>query len=209
MTDNAWQHLFISALTYFTTGYDNPWTIPDDKLISVVYIQSLTLPFSWQQDKQGLSNWCAGFAAAAIVVITTFFTHDIDFEDLTPCMKFANAMLKKNQFLFSQNRGTDNKAYVHRPLVYGADLVMSPFSGHMSFKMTQLGDVWTAIILKGGQFKFGKAVWSTMTRHYLEPIKELSNKQFGLIIEDTQKFMKVTAPTFHKLHKMTKHVKMQ
>ncbi|KAI5981581.1 hypothetical protein EDD15DRAFT_2379350 [Pisolithus albus] len=58
------------------------------------------------------------------------------------------------------------------------------------------GDVWTAVLPKGGQFEFGKAVWGTMTRHYLEPIKELSDEQFGLIVEDTQKFVKkVMAPT--------------
>ncbi|KAI5985951.1 hypothetical protein EDD15DRAFT_2200330 [Pisolithus albus] len=66
--------------------------------------------------------------------------------------------------------------------VYGAYLVMSLFSGHMSFKTTQPGDVWTAVLLKGGQFEFGKAVWGTMTRCYLEPIKELSDEQFGLIV---------------------------
>ncbi|KAI6117805.1 hypothetical protein EDD16DRAFT_1707369 [Pisolithus croceorrhizus] len=229
---------------------------PVYSLISVVYIQSLTLPFSWQQTKQGLSNWHAGFAAAAIAVITTFFAHDVDFEDLTPHMKFADAMLKKNWFLFSQNRGTDNKMWTglwqalfilqtfthHFNFIQGhADIsaLSNDFSGphtalmltsaaififliislrcmvlillchfsqvcqtlslvtegHMSFKMTQLGNVWTATILKGGQFKFGKAVWDTMTRHYLEPIKELSDEQCGLIVEDTQKFMKkVTAP---------------
>ncbi|KAI6095181.1 hypothetical protein EV401DRAFT_2083842 [Pisolithus croceorrhizus] len=195
-------------------------------------------------------------SAAAIAVITTFFAHDVDFEDLTPHMKFADAMLKKNWFLFSQNRGTDNKMWTglwqalfilqtfthHFNFIQGhADIsaLSNDFSGphtalmltsaaififliislrcmvlillchfsqvcqtlslvtegHMSFKMTQLGNVWTATILKGGQFKFGKAVWDTMTRHYLEPIKELSDEQCGLIVEDTQKFMKkVTAP---------------
>ncbi|KAI6101117.1 hypothetical protein EDD16DRAFT_1526015 [Pisolithus croceorrhizus] len=205
MNDNAWQHLFISALTYFAAGYDNPWTIPDDKLqhvlqeiwdivyqdkvmhtvviggpvyslISIVYIHSLPSPFSWQQAKQGLN-----------------------FEDSMLCMKFASVMLKKNQFLFGQNRGTDNKTWTG----LCADLIMSLFSGHMSFKMTQPGDVWTAVLPKGGQFEFGEAVWGMMTRCYLEPIKELSDKQFGLIVEDTQKFVKkVMAPTETKYEKM-------
>ncbi|KAI6098547.1 hypothetical protein F5141DRAFT_1066894 [Pisolithus sp. B1] len=255
MNDNTWQHLFISALTYFTAGYNNPWTIPDDKLQHI--LQEIWDTMYWDKvmhmvviggpvyslAKQGLSNWHTRFAAATIVVITTFFAHDVDFDDSTLCMKFADAMLKKNWFLFSQNRGTDNKMWtglwqvpfilqtfahhfnfiqghadvsalyndcygLHTALalasaaVYGADLVMSLFSGHMSFKMTQPGNVWTAVIPKGGQFEFGEAVWGMMTRHYLEPIKELSDEQFGLIVEDTQKFMKkVTAPTFCKLCK--------
>ncbi|KAI5986493.1 hypothetical protein EDD15DRAFT_2373207 [Pisolithus albus] len=114
MNDNAWRHLFISALAYFAAGYDNPWTIPDDKLQHVlqeiwdiVYRDKVVHTVA----KQGLSNWCTRFAAAAVVVITTFFAHDVDFEDLTPHMEFADAMLKKNQFLFGQNRGTDNKTW--------------------------------------------------------------------------------------------------
>ncbi|KAI5982360.1 hypothetical protein EDD15DRAFT_2202949 [Pisolithus albus] len=56
--------------------------------------------------------------------------------------------------------------------------------------------IWTTVLPKGSQFEFGEAVWGMMTRRYLEPIKELSDKQFGLIVEDTQKFVKkVTAPT--------------
>ncbi|KAI6167361.1 hypothetical protein EDD17DRAFT_1751931 [Pisolithus thermaeus] len=264
MNDNAWRCLFISALAYFAAGYDNPWTIPDDKLqhvlqeiwdivyrdkvahmvviggpvyslISIVYIHSLPSPFSWQQAKQGLSNWHARFTAATEAVITTFFAHDVDFEDSTPCMKFADAMLKKDQFLFGQNRGTDNKTWTglwralfilqtfahHFNFIQGhADIstMYNDFSGlctaltlasaavcrtlslvaegHMSFKMTQPGDVWTAVLPKGGQFEFSEAVWGMMTRRYLEPIKELSDEQFGLIVEDTQKFVKkVMAPT--------------
>ncbi|KAI6033981.1 hypothetical protein PISMIDRAFT_121072 [Pisolithus microcarpus 441] len=245
--NNAWQCLFISALAYFTAGYDNLWTIPGDKLQHV--LQEIWDTMYWDKimymvviggsvyslAKQGLSNWCARFAAAAIAVITTFFTHDVDFEDLMLHMKFTNAMLKKNQFLFGQNRGTDNKMWTglwqvpfilqtfahHFNFIQGhADistlynnfsgphtvLMLTPATvcqtlslvteGHMSFKMTQPGNVWTAIIPKGGQFKFGKAVWGMMTRCYLEPIKELSDEQFGLIMEDTQKFMKkVMAPT--------------
>ncbi|KAI5985778.1 hypothetical protein EDD15DRAFT_2200474 [Pisolithus albus] len=62
--------------------------------------------------------------------------------------------------------------------------------GHMSFKITQPGDVWTAVIPKGGQFEFGEAVWGAVTRRYLEPIKRLSHEQFRLIVDDTQKFVK-------------------
>ncbi|KAI6103965.1 hypothetical protein EDD16DRAFT_1524948 [Pisolithus croceorrhizus] len=62
--------------------------------------------------------------------------------------------------------------------------------GHMSFKTTQPSDVWTVVIPKGGQFKFGEAIWGGVTRHYLEPIKGLSQEQFGLIVSETQKFIK-------------------
>ncbi|KAI6095578.1 hypothetical protein EDD16DRAFT_1518038 [Pisolithus croceorrhizus] len=206
----------------------------DDGGILLVEMKRGTKWDPCSQAKQGLSNWCAGFAAATVAVITTFFTHNVDFEDLMLHMKFANAMLKKNWFLFSQNRGTDNKTWTglwqvlfilqtfthhsnfiqgHADIstmyndfsgpcmaltlasaaVYGADLVMSLFSARGC-------TVWTAILPKGGQFEFSEAVWGTMTRHYLEPIKELSDKQFGLIVEYTQKFMKkVTAPTVSTL----------
>ncbi|KAI5980709.1 hypothetical protein EDD15DRAFT_2381486 [Pisolithus albus] len=111
--DNAWQHLFISALAYFAAGYNNPWTIPDDKLQHV--LQEIWDIVYWDKvvhmvviggpvyslAKQGLSNWCTRFAAAAVAVITTFFAHDVDFEDSTPHMEFADAMLKKNWFLFN------------------------------------------------------------------------------------------------------------
>ncbi|KAI6094218.1 hypothetical protein EDD16DRAFT_1722005 [Pisolithus croceorrhizus] len=249
--DNTWRCLFISALAYFAAGYDNPWTIPDDKLQHVLqeiwdimYQDKVahTVVIGgpvYSLAKQGLSNWRTRFAAAAVAVITTFFAHDVDFEDSMPHMKFADAMLKKNQFLFGQNRGTDNKTWMglwralfilqtfvhHFNFIQGhADIstVCNDFSGlctvlalasaavcrtlslvtegHMSFKMTQPGDVWTAVLLKGGQFEFSEAVWGMMTRHYLEPIKELSDEQFGLIVEDTQKFVKkVTAPTVSTL----------
>ncbi|KAI5980710.1 hypothetical protein EDD15DRAFT_2205361 [Pisolithus albus] len=81
--------------------------------------------------------------------------------------------------------------------VYGAYLVMSLFSGHMSFKTTQPGDVhMDHCSPERGPIRVRRSCLGTMTRRYLEPIKELSDKQFGLIVEDTQKFVKkVTAPT--------------
>ena len=60
----------------------------------------------------------------------------------------------------------------------------------MDFKLTQPGNVWSAVIPKGGQFEFGEAVWGTMTKRYLEPIKELSDEQFEFIFDDTQRFIK-------------------
>ncbi|KAI6037766.1 hypothetical protein EDC04DRAFT_2604547 [Pisolithus marmoratus] len=36
MNNNMWQQLFISTLTHFTAGYDNPWTIPNDRLKHVL-----------------------------------------------------------------------------------------------------------------------------------------------------------------------------
>ncbi|KAI5984034.1 hypothetical protein EDD15DRAFT_2375581 [Pisolithus albus] len=239
--DNAWQRLFISTLAHFAAGYDNPWTIPDDKFKNV--LQEIWDTVYWEKvvytvvtggpvyslAKQGLNNWRAGFAAAAVAVITTFFAHDADFDDLTTRIKFAKAMLKKNRFLFSQNRGTDNKTWTglwrapfilqtfahHFNFIQGhtdVPMLSEDFSepctalalasaavcrtlsliaeGHMSFKITQPGDVWTAVIPKGGQFEFGEAVWGAVTRRYLEPIKRLSHEQFGLIVDDTQKFVK-------------------
>ncbi|KAI5995420.1 hypothetical protein EDD15DRAFT_2195446 [Pisolithus albus] len=221
--DNAWRWLFISTLAHFAASYDNPWTIPDDKFKNM--LQEIWDTVYWEKvvytvvtrgpvyslAKQGLNNWWAGFAAAAVAVITTFFTHDADFDDLT-----------------TQNRGTDNKTWTglwrapfilqtfahHFNFIQGhtdVPMLSEDFSepctalalasaavcrtlsliaeGHMSFKITQPSDVWTAVIPKGGQFEFGEAVWGAVTRRYLEPIKRLSHEQL-LIVDDTQKFVK-------------------
>ncbi|KAI5999540.1 hypothetical protein EDD15DRAFT_2193603 [Pisolithus albus] len=79
--DNAWWCLFISALAYFTAGYDNLWTIPDYKLQHV--LQEIWDTMYWDKvvytvviggwvyslAKQGLSNWHAGFAAATVAIL--------------------------------------------------------------------------------------------------------------------------------------------
>ncbi|KAF9234301.1 hypothetical protein BU15DRAFT_65844 [Melanogaster broomeanus] len=244
--DNAWQRLFISSLAHYTAGYDNPWSIPDNKFKDVlqeiwdtvyqdkvVYSVVVGGPV-YRLARQGLNNWRAGFAAAAVAIITTFFAHDADFNDPMQRTDFAKAMLKKNRFLFSQNRGSDNKGWSG---LWRAPFVLRTFTHHfnfiqgyvdvpalphdipgprtvlalactavcrtlmlvaeenMTFKLTQPGNVWSAVIPKGSQFEFGEAVWGTMTRRYLEPIKELSDEQFGLILDDTQVFVKkVTVP---------------
>ncbi|KIK80296.1 hypothetical protein PAXRUDRAFT_159024, partial [Paxillus rubicundulus Ve08.2h10] len=51
-------------------------------------------------------------------------------------------------------------------------------------------DTWTGIILKGDQYEFNETVWGKTTRRYLEPIEALSDEQFKLIIEETQKYVK-------------------
>ncbi|KIL00127.1 hypothetical protein PAXRUDRAFT_130571 [Paxillus rubicundulus Ve08.2h10] len=61
---------------------------------------------------------------------------------------------------------------------------------HMTFKATPTGDMWTAIISKGGQYDFNENVWGVMTRRYLEPITALSNEQFTLIVDETQLYVK-------------------
>ncbi|KAI6011732.1 hypothetical protein EDC04DRAFT_2905318 [Pisolithus marmoratus] len=216
MNDNMWQQLFILTLAHFTAGYDNPWTIPNDRFKHV--LQEIWDTVYWDKvaytmviggpAKQGLNNWQARFAAATVAVITTFFAHDADFDDPMAHMEFFKAMLQKNQFLFSQNRGTDNRASGHTDVLMLNNDFSEPHTalalasaavchtlsliakGHMSFKITQPSDVWTAIIPKGGQFEFGEAIWGTMTRCYLEPIKRLAQDQFELIVDDTQKFIK-------------------
>ncbi|KAF8835143.1 hypothetical protein BDN67DRAFT_1015800 [Paxillus ammoniavirescens] len=59
--------------------------------------------------KQSLNNWRGGFATAAVAVITTLFANDVNFEDSVQRIEFTKAMLMKNCFLFSQNKGTDFK----------------------------------------------------------------------------------------------------
>ena len=47
----------------------------------------------------------------AVTIITAFFTNDAEFDDPDQQAEFAVAMVKKNCFLFSQNRGLDIKVY--------------------------------------------------------------------------------------------------
>ena len=47
----------------------------------------------------------------AVTIIMAFFTNDAEFNDPDQRAEFAVAMVKKNFFLFSQNRGLDIKVY--------------------------------------------------------------------------------------------------
>lgn len=50
-------------------------------------------------------------------MVTSFFAYDSDFKDSATRVEFAEAMLVRNRFLFSQNRGTHHK--VSRLMVNG------------------------------------------------------------------------------------------
>ncbi|KAI6096717.1 hypothetical protein F5141DRAFT_1220509 [Pisolithus sp. B1] len=108
--DNIWRWVFISALAHCAVTYDNPWTIPiyNGKIEHIVTIGGPIFHIA----KQSLNNWHGGFAAASMAVITMFFANDIDFEDSKQHVDFAKAMLKRNCFLFSQNRGMDNRVKI-------------------------------------------------------------------------------------------------
>ena len=54
---------------------------------------------SKKQLKQSLSNWQAGFASAAVTVITAFFAGDPEFAGEGTWQAFTEAMLVKNRFL--------------------------------------------------------------------------------------------------------------
>jgi len=61
----------------------------------------------------------------------------------------------------------------------------------MSFvSTTASGNAWTAILPKGGQYEFNENVLGDVTRLYLKPIKALSDEQFGLILDEAQKYIK-------------------
>ncbi|KIK96398.1 hypothetical protein PAXRUDRAFT_138544, partial [Paxillus rubicundulus Ve08.2h10] len=61
------------------------------------------------------------------------------------------------------------------------------------FQSSGLGDVWTAIIPEGNQYKFNDTVWGATMCRYLDPIKNLSDEHFALVVEETQKFVKKPA----------------
>lgn len=260
-THNVWRRLFISALAHFAAGYNNPWSIPSVKLRStlqeiwdtiyggkITHVVTVGGPV-FHIAKQSLNHWRSGFAAAAVAIITIFFANDVDFEDAAHRIEFSKAMLKRNRFLFSQNKGTDSKAcfislylssktgwYVLQAWsgLWRSPLVLHTFAHHfnyvqgradvptldielggprtalalscaavcrmltlvsnnnVSFETASSGDMWTAVIPKGIQYEFNDVVWGPTTRRYLEPIKELSEEQFALVVKEVQKFVKAT-----------------
>ncbi|KAI6136012.1 hypothetical protein F5141DRAFT_1059273 [Pisolithus sp. B1] len=66
-------------------------------------------------------------------------------------------------------------------------------NNNISFGMIKLRNVWNAVIPKGTQYELNDAVWGATTRHFFEPIKGLSEEQFALVVEETHKFVKMTA----------------
>ncbi|KAI6003077.1 hypothetical protein EDD15DRAFT_2192468 [Pisolithus albus] len=140
--DNIWRRVFISALAHFAATYDNPWTIPSERFTSVLQViwdtvyngkieHTVTISGPvFHIAKQSLNNWRGGFAAAAMAVITTLFANDTNFEDPEQRVAFAKAMLKRNRFLFSQNRGTDNKTWSG---LWRAPFVLQTFAHHFNY----------------------------------------------------------------------------
>lgn len=240
--NNAWRRLFISALAHYAAHYEDPWRICDEdfKVVlqviwDVVYKHSIkhTVIIGgpvYHIAKQSLDNWRGGFAAVAVTVITAFFAHDADFEDPRLRMEFANSMLEKNRFLFSQNEGLDDAAWTG---LWRSPFVLHTFAHHFNFiqgrieipqlnseqecphaalalscaalrwtlrsvandhvsfvSTTASGNTWTAILPQGGLYEFNENMWGEVTRLYLEPIKALSGEQFGLILEELQKYIK-------------------
>ncbi|KIK73863.1 hypothetical protein PAXRUDRAFT_20425 [Paxillus rubicundulus Ve08.2h10] len=51
---------------------------------------------------------------------------------------------------------------------------------------SRLGNVWTAIIPTGNQYEFNNTVWGATMCRYLDPIKNLSDEHFALVVEETQ-----------------------
>ncbi|KIN99786.1 hypothetical protein M404DRAFT_89615, partial [Pisolithus tinctorius Marx 270] len=145
--DNIWRRVFISVLAHFAAGYDNPWTIPTEKFTTIlqviwdrVYEGEIEHTITnggpiFHIAKQSLNNWCGRFAAAATAVITTFFANDADFKDPEQHVEFTKAMLKRNQFLFSHNRGTDNKMWSR---LWRVPFVLQTFAHHFNFIQGQM-----------------------------------------------------------------------
>ena len=50
--------------------------------------------------------------------------------------------------------------------------------------------IWTAVIPKGNQYKFNETIWGPSIRWYLKPIQNLTEENFALVIEETQKYLK-------------------
>ncbi|KAF8838496.1 hypothetical protein BDN67DRAFT_1013028 [Paxillus ammoniavirescens] len=107
----------------------------------------------FQIAKQSLNNWRGGFASAAVAVISTLFANNANFRDAAQCIEFAKVMLKKNCFLFSQNKGTDPKAWSG---LWRSSFVLQMFAHHFNYIQgrvdvpnldIELGDPCTALAL--------------------------------------------------------------
>ncbi|KIK93835.1 hypothetical protein PAXRUDRAFT_12408 [Paxillus rubicundulus Ve08.2h10] len=118
--------------------YDDSWTILSEKFRSVLQV-IWDMAYSGDIEhvvilngpaKQSVNNWHGGFAATAISVVATFFAHDPDFGDPSQHIEFSKAMLKKNQFLYNQNRGVDSKAWSS---LWRALFVLQAFAHHFNY----------------------------------------------------------------------------
>ncbi|KAI6010396.1 hypothetical protein BKA83DRAFT_4132748 [Pisolithus microcarpus] len=189
--NNIWRWVFISALAHFAVTYNNPWTIPSKRFTSV-------LQMIWDT----VYN-------ASMAVIMTFFANDINFKDSKQCVDFTKVMLKRNHFLFSQNRGTDNKTWSG---LWRAPFILQTFVHHFNFVQGQMEVpglsgkltgpcMWTAIIPKGNQYEFNDTIWGVAMRCYLEPIKGLSDENFTLVVDDTQNTILAILLNFPLPHK--------
>lgn len=72
-------------------------------------------------------------------------------------------------------------------------------NNNITFKSGNSSNVWTAVIPKGNSYKFNKTVRGPSTRQYLDPIKELTNENFTLIVEETQKYVKKPSQTYSSM----------
>ncbi|KAF8837099.1 hypothetical protein BDN67DRAFT_1014127 [Paxillus ammoniavirescens] len=70
---------------------------------------------------------------------------------------------------------------------------------HITFKSGNPGNVWTTVIPKGTQYEFNETIWGISTRCYLDPIKELTDENFALIVEDSQKYVKKASLTLNSV----------
>ncbi|KIK79842.1 hypothetical protein PAXRUDRAFT_16109 [Paxillus rubicundulus Ve08.2h10] len=100
----------------------------------------------YQVAKQHLNEWHGGFAVAALMVITTFFSHDPDFHDTEQHAEFTAAMVKKNQFLFMHNPGVDRKGWTG---MWWSPFILQSFTSHSQFtkghiKVPELGSKQTS-----------------------------------------------------------------
>ncbi|KAI5990932.1 hypothetical protein EDD15DRAFT_2197724 [Pisolithus albus] len=109
--DNIWRRVFISALAHFAATYDNPWTIPSERFTSVLQV-------IWDTVYNGKIEHTVTIGGPVFHI------------DPEQRVAFAKAMLKRNRFLFSQNRGTDNKTWSG---LWRAPFVLQTFAHHFNY----------------------------------------------------------------------------
>ncbi|KAF8546587.1 hypothetical protein OG21DRAFT_1527732 [Imleria badia] len=160
--------------------------------------------------RQALNNWRSGFAAAAIAFAKAMLQKNrFLFSESRGTDKKAWSGLWRGLFVlqtfahhfnFIQGRvrvvALDEELAGPRMALALACAVFCMLTlvvnDNITFK-SNLGNsngVWTTVIPKGSQYKFNKTLWGPSTRRYLEPIQNLTEENFTLVVKETQKYLK-------------------
>ncbi|KAF8555040.1 hypothetical protein OG21DRAFT_1522062 [Imleria badia] len=185
--DNVWQRLFISALAHFSGGYDNPWAIPSDEF-TLILQQIWNVVYERKIEHNMVANGGPVYhlaKQAAVAVITTFFANYADFADPAAWSGLWRGLFILQTFAHHFNfiQGKMRVATLDNELP-GPRTALALACAAVSRMLTLIAN--NDITFESVPGNYGN-VW---TARYLESIKSLTDENFSLVIEETQKFVK-------------------